>query len=162
MMLCVFAFASCKERIKKHKTVKTVKVKVFKHKSVKVDNIPDNDYDFIYAIFDNLGNCDYYVSPTQVTNYRTISWTSATVGKLPQELQDKSKLEELEEEEVGLDELSEEMQADIEADPNAVVSEEEDAEVDSESESESDGNSDSDGGSGGDGGGGDGGGGGGD
>lgn len=162
ILICVFSLSSCKER-KEHHSQKSVKVKVYKYKSDVVDQDPNNDFRFLYVILDALGDIDYYDSPTQISNYRTVSWSSATAKNLPAVLQDKSKLEELEEKEVGLEELSEEMQADIAENPNAVV-EEEQTQEQSETESESDGGSEGDGGGfdAGDGGGGDGGGGGGD
>lgn len=161
ILICLFSITSCKER-KEHNTKKSVKVKVYKYKSDVVDQDPNNDFRFLYVILDALGDIDYYDSPTQINSYRTVSWSSATAKNLPAVLQDKSKLQELEEKEVELEEFSEEMQADLAENPNAIV-EEEQEQSESESESDSDGDGGSDSGSdagGGDGGGGDGGGGG--
>jgi len=104
----------CSHREKK-KTAKSVKVKCYKQHSSIVDNDPTNDWIFWYLIMNNNGGCNYYSSTSPVSNYSSVSWSKA--DRVPEELADKEQVQEQPEQEVEVDDLAADMQAEIDATP---------------------------------------------
>lgn len=103
---------------KRKKVAKSLKVKCYKQRNPNTasDNNPMNDYIFWYLIMNNNGSCSYYSSPTPITNYSTVNWSKSDI--VPQELNDKENVQEQPEQEVEVDNLSNEMQAEIDATPD--------------------------------------------
>ena len=115
LILLSFALFSC-ENHSGHRTPKSIKVKCYKQHNTTADEDETNDWIFWYIIENMDGGCSYYSSSTPVTNFSSVSWTKSQ--SLPEELNDKENLEQQPEEEIAVNDLSQEMQAEIDATPD--------------------------------------------
>ena len=95
------------------------KVKV--HRYVTHTKILDDDLvTYWYLMYGNSNNCFYYSSPSPVPAriFGVINW-SVTLGKPSQLSQEGT--QQLEDEQIDVNALSQEMQADVEANPNEIT-----------------------------------------
>lgn len=103
----------------KKRIAKSVKIKRYRQRSSVVDNNPMNDWIFWYLIMHNNGSCSYYSSTTPISNYGSVNWSKSE--KVPEELEkemdNKENVQEQQAEQVEVDDLSNEMQAEIDATP---------------------------------------------
>lgn len=146
-------FGGCAPKKNKHVVVHNYKVQEKNDNDVLVD--------VLYYVINNSNGCYYTSSPTPITNFSSVSWTSS---KTIQAQLEEENAQELGEQEIETEQLSQEIQTEVEQNAESFEDSQADAEsAESDSNSDSGSDSGSDGGGdsgGGDGGGGDGGGGG--
>lgn len=125
LLIAIIALCSCQEPqnqrdVNSKKQAKNVTIKHYKQRNPVNDNDPTNDWLFWYLIMHNNGSCNYYYSNSPVTDYSSVSWSKS--DKLPEDLakdiNNPEVVQEQETQQVAVNDLSNEMQTEIDTTPD--------------------------------------------